>query len=182
MRRILRRILNVDHLGRLLSSRTEEVTDDEQGTIQEVSTNDLYVCQACRRPLEKLEEIRGVCVVCRRQCCVTCAGACGVCGKTMCSDCMGGFAEKPMSVCDDCLAALEQRLAHHDRTQEEKAAFERLMAVYGAEMKLVEQLTRDKGSILEFIGQIAQLRLARKLSHLERRIAQGDRHGHRLLP
>jgi hypothetical protein len=182
MRKILRRILNVDHLGRLLSSRTEEVTDDEQGTIQEVSTNDLYVCQACQRPLERLEEIRGVCVVCRRQCCVTCAGACGVCGKTMCSDCREGFAEKPMSVCDDCLAALEQRLAYHDQTQEDKAAFERLMAVYGAEVKLVEQLTRDKGSIMELIGQIAQLRLAGKLSHLERRIVQGDRHGQRLLP
>jgi len=176
-------MLERDFAGQLLSMKTEQIVDDEAGTVEETSVMRIKRCQACHRPLEKTNEMRGVCISCGISCCSICHGFCTVCGRgPFCGRCKTGFPEKNMSVCADCLAALKDRLAYQDNLLEEKASFERLIAVYTAQLKFIQLLQHNKGSISTIVSRIAQARIARKIGRLERQLEQEKKHGRRLLP
>lgn len=182
MKRILRRIVNLDLLGRLLSETVEQVTDDEEGTIEELHAAAYCTCQACGRPLEKIEDMRGTCVECGQACCSQCVGHCAICRSPLCSHCREGFPERGLSVCGHCREGLEKRLARQDRFQEDEIAFKRQMEVYNAQMKLIQLGLHDKGSLSELIARVAQFRLTRKLHRIEKQLSEGKNHGHKLLP
>lgn len=181
--RIRRRIVNVDSRGRVLSERVEQVCEDDQGNVEESHASAVWACPACGRPIEKAQDIRGVCTECRRQCCVTCLEHCAVCHCPMCGDCRVGFADKTLSVCPRCLNDLAERLGRQDRLLADKAAFERLMGVYGALMKVSQAGPYEsRGSISEIIGEIVRLGLMQKLSRMAKRLDREHGNDQRLLP
>lgn len=179
MKRIIRRILQIDSLGRVRAARVERLTDYENGTIQEDHATSVHPCEACGRPLEKIGDIRSDCARCGRSCCATCEHFCTVCHRPLCRRCRVGFSEKNLSACHDCLRGLEKSLARLDRSSQAKVAFERGMAVCGAQMKLLQLVMYSGDSISELIVQI---RLARKLARLERETTSGQDHERRRLP
>jgi len=78
MRKIHRRMFNTDLNGNVISAKAEQLTDDEAGTIEELHIAAASRCEACGRPLEKMNEIRGSCIICGRSCCSICEGFCAV--------------------------------------------------------------------------------------------------------
>jgi len=180
--KIHRRILNVDALGRILAERVEDLADDGQGNVAEEQSTTFYVCEACNRPVDKVQDLRSRCVRCGRQCCATCESSCVICRRPYCGACRTGFAKGGLSVCEACLADLQQRLEHEDQLAEEKAAFERKMAIYGALLKVFPPGTSSSGPLSDLAGQVMQIIVARKLSSLERRLTERNDRGRRLLP
>ena len=177
MRKIIRKILHTDLLGEVLSSRTEQLTDDEAGTIEESHVTAVSRCEACRRPLEKIGDSRGACVLCGRTGCSTCLGRCAVCQRLICGQCGTGFAEKNLSVCPDCLPLLRNRQAYQDRLQEDKIAFERQMALLNTKLKLIQLWQQEGGSITELVSRIAEIRVTRKIARLEQQVKGRKNHG-----
>jgi hypothetical protein len=183
MSKIFRRILNKDSDGDTLSRRTEKLIDDGAGTIKETYETSVTRCPACRRPLEKVSEMRGRCVVCSRYCCSLCAGSCSACGRgPLCGRCRTGFPEKNLSVCADCLHVLRRRLEHQDRLLTKKVAFEQTLALYQTQLRFLQLLQQDKGRISETIAGLARLRVARKIARLEKKLQQEHDDGKPLLP
>lgn len=182
MKRVLRRILKIGFGGRVHSAHVEQLIDREDGTIEELHASSVVECQACSRPLEKLGDIRSVCVACGRPTCLTCESFCAVCHRSLCGNCRIGFPEKALSVCDECLEGVENRLAQQDKLLQDKLTFERLMALGAAEMKLIQLCMYDRGSISELIAAFSELRLARKLARLERKLTEELDNDHRRLP
>jgi hypothetical protein len=180
--RIIRRTITVDADGRPLAERVEQLFEDGDGNVEEAQAEAVYVCEACGRPVEKVQDIRGACVRCGRQCCVTCEGFCAVCRRPLCGRCREGFAAQGLSVCDGCLGRLRERLAWEDRLQEDKAAFERLMAAYGAQMRLLQSSGQAPDSLAGTLSRIMQVRLQRRLSRMAQRLAREHEDGPRLLP
>ena len=181
--RIRRRVINTDLEGRVLSERIEEVTDDGRGNVEESQATGFHNCPSCGRPVEKVQDVRGHCVQCGIEGCSVCMGQCAVCQKSpLCARCRLGFAEKGLSVCDACLRLLDERLAHQDRLVEDKVAFERLMNIYGALMKVLPPPPCENGSIMGVMAQIVQWRVAGKLSRIARQLTEGSDRGRRLLP
>jgi hypothetical protein len=74
---------------------------------------------------------------------------------------------------------LEARQVREDQLLEDKLAFERLMAVYGAQTRLIQAGMHDQDSMAGAVARLLQVRLSRKLSQIERQIS-GDRHAKRL--
>ena len=183
MKKILRKILNTDLTGNILSARAEQLIDDETGTIEETHVLAVSRCEGCGRPLEKMNEIRGVCIRCGVSCCSICEGFCAICGRgPFCGRCKTGFAAKGISVCPNCLPALRERLAQQDQFLEEKAAFERTIALCTTQLRLIHLLQYNRGRVSKTLVRIAQLRIARKLARLERQLKQENNDGKRFLP
>lgn len=183
--KIRRTTIQYDALGRILSEHVEQLTEDENQNVEETHATSVLTCEACGRPVEKFQDIRGRCVECGRQCCITCEGAgCAICSRPLCGNdnCRRGFAEKGLSVCRNCLPELEVRLARQDHMIDEKVKFERLMSVYGALMKLTQQGSHSSESLSDVLAHIAQIRLSRKLSQLAQEITRDQDHDRRLLP
>lgn len=182
MIRIVRRFLKIDWHGRVRSAHVEQLVDHQDGNVEEVHAVSVGECQACRRPLEKLDDTRGVCITCGRSTCVACEHFCAVCHRPVCGHCRRGFPENAFSVCGDCLTDLEARLARQDKLLQDKLTFERLMALGAAEMKLIQLCMYDRSSISELIAAFSELRLARKLARLERKLTEELDNDHRLPP
>ena len=183
MSKIFRRKINADFFGNIFFASMEQLKDNENGTIEETYLTAISRCEACNRPLEKTSEIRGRCIICGRFCCSLCVGFCSICNRgPICGSCRKGFAEKGLSVCSSCLPALKERLAHQDRLLEEKANFERTLAVYNAQIKLAQVLQQNKGKISNTLARIAQLRVARKIARLEQQLQGENGRGRKLLP
>lgn len=183
MSKIFRKKVNTDFSGNILSASMEQLTDNENGTIEEAYLTAVSRCEACGRPLEKMNEIRGRCIICGRFCCSLCVGFCSICNRgPICGSCRKGFAEKGLSVCSNCLPALKERLAHQDRLLQEKTTFEQVIAVCNAQLKLIQLLQHNKGKISKTLTRIAQLRVARKIARLEQQLKRENGHGRKLLP
>lgn len=181
MSKIFRRKINADSFGNIFSASMEQLTDDENGTIEETYLTAVSRCEACGRPIEKTSEIR-VCISCGASCC-TCGEFCTICGRgPFCGHCKTGFPEKGLRVCPNCLPSLQERLAHQDQLLEEKANFERTLAVYHAQIKLAQVLQQNKGKISNTLARIAQLRVARKIARLEQQVERENNRGRKLLP
>ena len=177
MKRIFRRISTVDTLGRILSARVEELSDDEAGTIEETYSTALTCCEACGRSIEKVNEVRGRCSVCGQNTCSICSGFCAVCNRSLCDRCRVGFAEKSISVCSACLPLLERRQEYQDKLIEEKLDFERTMAVCNAQLKLIQLYQHNKGTLSRVILTAAELKAARKLAKMEKQLKRELDHG-----
>lgn len=126
MRRIVRRNLVRDPAGRALSMRSERLTDDGRGSLQQTSEQTAAWCSGCRRPLTELSELRGVCDSCHtRECCVHCLSHCEVCSRRLCGHCRCGFAgPPPLTVCASC----QEQLIHRQILQDQQTAFEQELA------------------------------------------------------
>jgi hypothetical protein len=182
MKKILRKILNIDLSGELLSARIENLQDNEDGTIEETNVAAIGRCQACDRPIENINDIRGTCFYCGRSCCATCHGSCAICGRTICQSCRSGFSEKNLSVCLDCGDSLEKRLAYQDKLQQEKNDFERTLQICNTQMKFIELLRQNAGKTPTLLARIAEIQIAHKLTKLERKTEEEKNNGRRLLP
>lgn len=182
--RIRKRKYSVDFRGRVLSEHVEQLSEDGQGNVEEVHASAVYPCEACGRPVEKIDDVRGRCVECGRLCCVTCAGACSVCHRPLCGSCRLGHAapgQQNFCVCAACLEQLQRQLARQERLLKEKVAFDRSMALYDRLMRLLPPGT-GSGSLIDILVRIGQVRLARRLERIARRIAKEEGNGRRLLP
>ena len=180
MRQVLRRILRVDQFGRLLAVTVERLTDYENGTVEEQQATLVACCAACDRPLGKPDETRPACVHCGRLTCVACHGRCVVCRRSLCDRCRVGFAEKGLTVCDECLTDLQRRLERADRQNDEKVALDRQLTICSAQMKPLQLIMHSGGTVSQLVTEIVQARLARKLGHIERQIAEESDHGQQL--
>ncbi len=182
MSKIIRRILSKDFDGNIFSSRIERLVDDGAGTIEENYETSVTRCEACGRPVEKADEIRGHCILCGKSSCSLCAGTCSICGRgPFCGRCRTGFPEKNQSVCANCLLVLRERLAYQDALLERKATFERTLAVYEAQMKLVQLLQHNKGGISQAVVRLAQMRVTRRIVRLEKELQRENDRGRPLL-
>lgn len=183
MQKILRKTLDVDFAGNILSAKTEELTDNEVGAVEETCVTAINRCQACNRPVEKIEQMRGTCIICGLSCCSICGGYCAVChAGPFCGRCKTGWAGTGLSVCSDCQSALEERQAHQDELVQRKMAFEQMVAVCNAQLKLIQLVQQNRGDVSRTLGRIGQLRVARKIARLERQLKQENGYGKRLLP
>ncbi len=182
MKRILRRLVKIDPDGRVRSFKAELLTDYEDGTVEELHVASILVCEACGRLVEELGDVRPACLNCGRSTCRHCGEHhCAVCHRPYCVRCRVGFVAGPLSVCGRCLPTLEHQQARQERLVEDKVAFERLMSVYAAQMKLLQLCMGEKGSIPEFLARVLQLRTTRKLARLERQVRQEHQRDRRLL-
>lgn len=181
--KIFKRIFNTDFNGNIISSRLEELNDHENGEVEELHLTEVSRCQACGRPLEKMNEVRGTCIICGSSCCSVCEGFCSVCRcGPICGSCRIGFPEKGLSVCSSCLPALQRRLEYQDRLLEQKADFEQKIAVCNAYIKLTQFLQHNRGKVSRVVTRLAQIRVARKIARLERQLKQENNRGRQLLP
>jgi hypothetical protein len=179
--KILKRIFNTDFNGNVISSRLEELNDNENGDVEELHLTSVSRCEACGRPLEKMNEIRGSCIICGRSCCSICEGFCAVCRRgPICGHCRTGFPEKGLSVCSNCLPTLQRRQAYQDRLLEEKVGFEQRIALCNAKLKFIQLLQHNKGRVSRALTRVAQIHIARKIARLERQLRQEDNRGRRL--
>jgi len=176
MRTIFRRKINIDLQGRPLGGSEERLSDDENGAIEQLEMEAVYPCEACGRPIPKIEDIRGVCVSCGRATCSTCEDRCDVCRATLCPHCREGFPGRAASTCPTCRQGLEACQAREDQLLEDKLAFERLMAVYGAQMRLIQVGMHDQDSMGGAIARLLQMRISRKLSQIEQQLSGEHRH------
>jgi hypothetical protein len=182
VKKILRKILNLDLSGDLLSARLEHLQDNEDGTVEETNVTAIGRCQVCNRPIENISDIRGICFYCGRSCCVTCYGACAICKRTICENCRVGFFQSNLSVCLDCRDSLKRRLAYQDKLLQEKTDFERTLQTCNIQIKFIELLQQNTGNTSTFLAQLAEIHVAHKLAKLERRIKEEKNNGKRLLP
>jgi len=183
MQKIRRKMLDVDFAGNILSAKAEELTDDEAGTIEETTVTARRRCQACHRPIEKIEQMRGTCITCGLACCSLCSGYCAVCGAgPFCGRCKKGWAGTGLSVCSDCQSALKERQAQQDALVQRKVAFEQMVAVCNAQLRLLQLIHQNKGDVSRTLGRIGQLRVARKIARLERQLKQENGHDKHVLP
>jgi len=182
MKKILRKILNLDFSGELLSARFEHLQDNEDGTVEETNVTAIDRCQACNRPIENISDMRGTCFYCGRSCCATCHGSCEICGRTICSSCRLGFSEKNLSVCLDCRDSLERRLSYQDKLLQEKTDLERTLQICNIQMKFVELLQQNTSKTSTLLARLAEIHVAHKLAKLERKIKEEKNNGKRLLP
>ncbi len=181
MRRIFRTLYQIDWRGGVRAVKREQLTDYEDGTVEEVQAIGVANCEACQRPVEKLADYRGVCPRCERETCVECQATCAACRRRFCAYCMVGFADKVVSVCERCLIGLEQRVARQDRQIDAKLTHDRLIALFNAELKFLELSTREGGAMADLISWIMRVRLAQRLSRLEHTLDHEDRHDPRRL-
>ena len=181
MRTIFRRKINIDLQGKLWGDTQQRLSDDENGNIEELEMEAVWSCEACGHPISRIEDIRGVCGTCLRQTCSTCEDRCDVCRSTLCPHCRQGFPEKGLSVCDNCRGALDACQVRENQLLEDKLAFERLMAVYGAQTRLIQAGMYDQDSMSGAIGRLLQMRLSRKLSQIEQQISGEQDHVHKRL-
>jgi len=183
MSKIIRRIISRDFQGKVFSSRTEQLIDNHEGTIEERYETSISRCQACGRLIEKAADSRGHCIRCGLTSCTVCSGFCSICGRgPLCGRCRTGFPEKSLSVCSECLIVLRQRLDHQDRLLQKKVAFEQTLALYQAQLRFLQLLQQDKGGVAETIAGLARMRIARKIARLEKKLQQEQDHGRPLLP
>jgi hypothetical protein len=173
MSKIRRRYVNTDLLGRILSMRQEDLTDNGEG-IEETYVTAVGRCEACDRPLKDADEIRSRCVHCGLATCSRCEGRCAVCQTPCCGHCRAGFAEKPLSVCIRCLGQLESRLKRQDslvgdklESEREKVEFDRAMAVIGLRLKLLDMLQHGSAAP-SWMVHLGQMLLVQKVKQLER--------------
>jgi hypothetical protein len=169
MRRIVKRLFKRDTTGKVHVESIQELVDNEHGTISETTLTTLTTCATCSRPVEKLTEIRG-CDRCGASCCDRCAIPCAVCSRHLCPQCRRGFGEKQLAACPECLSVLNERLERYDRLLEEKAAFERLLAVYREQVRIVQHGMFHNYPCGDLLEQLAELHLMKKLKSLERAI------------
>lgn len=169
MRRIAKRIFKRDSLGNIHLESRQELLDDEQGTITETTSTTFTVCPTCSRPVEQLGELTG-CDRCGTHCCDRCTTSCAVCCCHLCPQCRRGFGEKHLAVCPECLSALNERLERHDRLLQEKVAFERLLAVYREQIRIVQHGMFHAYPCGQLLEQLAESWLMRRLNRLERAI------------
>lgn len=174
MRTISKRKINVDLQGRLWSDTQQRLSDDENGNVEELEMQAVAFCQACERPIARVEDIRGVCVSCGRTTCSTCEDRCDVCRAALCPHCRQGFPGGG-SVCDSCRRTSEARQVRKDQLLEDQLAFDRLMAVYGAQARLIHAGMHDQDSMTGSIARLLQMRISRKLSQIEQKI-WGEHH------
>lgn len=180
--KILRKIIQTDLQGRLLSEHAEELYEDDDGNVLEMHTTASLACPACDRILEKPQDIRR-CIECGRNCCSSCSTVCSICHRgPICGSCVLGFAEQRISVCLYCLQDLQERLSRQDRLLDEKIKFERLLTTYSAISKLTQSANHERGTLSEIILDIANIHLAGKLSSLTKRIEREDTDDRRYLP
>jgi len=175
MRRIVKRLFKQDNTGKVHMESVQELVDDERGTVSEMTATTFAVCQTCSRPVEKLGELRG-CDRCGASCCDRCATACAICSRHLCPQCRRGFGEKQLTACPECLSILNERLELQDRLLQEKTAFERLVAVYREQVRIVQSGMFHNYPCGDLLEHLAELRLMQKLSKLERAITD---HGKR---
>lgn len=174
MRRIIKRLFKRDSLGNVHLENVQELVDDEQGTISETTATTFAVCDTCSRPVENIGELRS-CDRCGTSGCDRCAMPCAVCARHLCSQCRRGFPEQQLTVCPECQSVLNDRLEQHDSLVRQKADFERLLAVYREQVRIVQHgmfHAYPHGDLLE---QLVELGLMKKLIKLERMIASHER-------
>lgn len=175
-RKIEKRHIKLDELGNIYQVNVEALVDDEQGNITETTVDTQGVCRSCLRPLENPNQIRS-CSVCSLPCCDLCSVACAVCSRRLDRHCVRGFAEKGIPVCEACLSLLDERLRHHDRLLEEKVGFERRLAVVREEIRLLQQGVLYPYPGADLLQQLAEVRLMKKLTKLERALIDYERRG-----
>lgn len=126
MRTILKRVQTRDARGRPLNGTTERLTDDGRGRVQVAENRTAVWCSGCRRPVESLSELRGVCDVCRaRGLCDRCETRCQGCARRLCGRCRRGFAgSQAMTVCPVCQRRFYARQAYLDGLQQRQLALQ----------------------------------------------------------
>lgn len=182
MKGMVRQVVQVDAQRRVHAAREEQLFEYDDGLIEEYSVSLVLPCPACARPLERPEDVRGVCIRCGRSMCVTCEGFCAVCHRPLCGRCRDGFPEKAMSVCLTCRVGLQERLAREEQLMEEKLAFERQMAIYETQLKLADVLMSRPGTVSKIAGRFMEWNVASKLSRMEQQITRSQGRKQRLLP
>jgi hypothetical protein len=65
---------------------------------------------------------------------------------------------------------------------EKKATFERTLALYQSQLRLVQLLQQNKGRVSDTMVRLAQLRVARKIARLEKKLKRDSEGGKQLLP
>jgi hypothetical protein len=138
VRRILRRYVTRDPAGRVVTSRSERLTDDGAGHLHLHSEQSARVCSGCNRLVIDVSELRGICDCCgRRECCSRCIASCQVCSRRLCGRCRRGFGgPPPLTVCPSCRRQLVERRWRQDQLTEEQVAFDRHMA----QQRLINQV------------------------------------------
>lgn len=191
MRRILRRYVVRDRLGRPISVRSERLTDDGEH-VHLSAEQQARPCGGCGRYLTEVSMLRGVCDCCGiRECCDHCIRHCQVCQRQLCGRCRQGFAgPPPVTVCASCREQLRQRRQFDDHRAAMQAAFDRHME----QQRLVNQSDRfNLDSVRTRASlqlQAARLGLRPSTTPLWRRalgltghaVSKVFRHARRLLP
>jgi hypothetical protein len=138
VRRILRRYVTRDPAGRVVSIRSERLTDDGAGYLRLHSEQSAQSCSGCNRPVIEVSELRGICDWCgRRECCSHCIARCQVCSRRLCGHCRRGFGGSPtLTVCPSCRQQLVARQWRQDQLTAEQVAFDRHMA----QQRLINQV------------------------------------------
>ena len=187
MKRINRKKIYTDFSGNPLYASEEVLKDHETGFIEETYHTAIGRCEACDRPVEKINDICGRCIQCKMLTCSFCAGTdsgfCSICKKgPICASCRQGFPAKGLHVCDDCMPVLQERLDLQDQLLIEKIAFERAATLCNLKIKLTQLLQQSQGNKSSVLAKIAQLSTAKKIARLERQMKRRDKHGQKLLP
>lgn len=130
MRRVYRRSITTDPVGRPLHAESERIADDGNGRLHALVRRTPTACQGCQRPIADVSELRGRCDHCRqRHLCARCETDCTVCGRRLCGECRRGFVGATSTgVCPICLARLQRRQAYDDQLRLEQVAFDRRLS------------------------------------------------------
>ena len=167
MRRIIKRLSKRDDRGRLHQESTQELLDDEAGTITDSTTHLHHACETCARPIEQPNQAV-VCDRCQQPCCDRCVAPCAVCARRICPECRRGFPDRPIAVCPECLAALTERTERLERADRRKAAIEQLLALQREQIRVIEDGALRNAPLANIVGMIAEVRFLRNLRNLER--------------
>ncbi len=169
--RILKRFLTTDRNGRVVSGKTERLTDGPGGT--HLTERRVAVrCPSCTRWLTDVSEYRGRCDYCRRRvCCVHCDAKCAACSRRLCGDCRRGFIGRVRAtVCPICLVRLRRRQLAEDRLMVQQIAFQRSMArrrewtrIQALRFQAAREQARGRLAVVREINRI-KLALARMVN------------------
>ena len=161
MRRVVRRSLTRDPMGREIASESERLTDDGQGVVNVTTERIARRCSGCQRPIVDLSELRGNCDWCGvRGCCTQCLSHCEICSRRLCGRCRRGFAgTATRTVCPNCQQRLMERQVLEDRLQAERLQFERALEQRREQHQLQTDLLAQQRFAFEAQMQMARLRL-----------------------
>jgi len=169
MRKIIKRLIKRDFLGKVHLRTVQELIDDEHGNIAELTENTYSRCNSCSKVVENIGELFD-CDRCGISCCEHCTASCTVCSKRICATCRHGFGENKLTVCPECFSILKDRQEYLDKIDSQKLNFNRHLEVYREQVHIAQNGLFSRSLCGDLLRQLADLKLIRKLCDLEKLI------------
>lgn len=138
MKRIIRKEVEIDQVGRVHATHEMELTDDGKEQVTESHKKILANCPNCGAPLQGPQDRRGNCSVCGVGTCSLCEAKC-ICGNPLCKEHRSAVGElsKAQKCCPKCAAEQKEALRKKEELENRKYILETKIRILRDELSVL---------------------------------------------